>query len=189
MESGGGREKGDDEEYNQSRRRVFAHEAPALGDLGDELARTIAGSLFVVECSELLCSGILTEVHFIEAQKPRYSSSNVLGTLRGHFARDLQYSCAHNYHLRMGYVAAAVPKAAVNVTDGGAPGGRLKQYIYIASTTCVPLRTRVGVDIQNKRKNEIKAEINSNKNIPRSTGPRVARMLYLAALKCFGKSS
>lgn len=52
--SGGGGEKGDDEEYDQSRRRASAHEAPALGDLGDELARNIAGSLFVAECSELL---------------------------------------------------------------------------------------------------------------------------------------
>ena len=76
-------------ESDQGGRRASAHQAPALGDLGDELTRMIAGSLFVVECSELLCSGILTEVHFIEAQKPRYSSSNVLGTLRGHFARDL----------------------------------------------------------------------------------------------------
>ena len=89
VESGGGREKGDDEEYDQSRRRASAHEAPALGDFGDELARTIAGSLFVMECSELLGSGILTEGHFIEAQNPGYLSSGALGTLRGRFARDL----------------------------------------------------------------------------------------------------
>ena len=42
-----------------------------LGDLGDELARTIAGSLFVAECSELSGWGLLTEGHLIEAQCPR----------------------------------------------------------------------------------------------------------------------
>ena len=50
--SGGGREKGDDGECDQGRRRASAHEAPALGDLGDELAYTIAGSVFVAECSD-----------------------------------------------------------------------------------------------------------------------------------------
>ena len=65
--SRGGRETGDDRECDQGGRRAYAHEAPALGDLGDELARTIAGSVLIAECSDFAGRCLLVKGHTFEA--------------------------------------------------------------------------------------------------------------------------
>ena len=43
----------DDRGRDQGRRRASVHEEPALGDLGDELARDIAQSVFIAERSDI----------------------------------------------------------------------------------------------------------------------------------------
>ena len=70
--SGGGREKGDDEECDQGRRRASAHEAPALGDLGDELARTTASSALVGETPGNAECVLVVNGHVSQAQNPEF---------------------------------------------------------------------------------------------------------------------
>lgn len=65
-------------EKENVRTRSSAHEAPALGDLGnvgDELARTIASSVLVAESSELAEHGLLEVLNIIEARKSEYFQS------------------------------------------------------------------------------------------------------------------
>ena len=54
-------------ESDQGGRRASAHEAPALGDLGDELARNIAGSVLVAERSDFAERCLLVKGHIFEA--------------------------------------------------------------------------------------------------------------------------
>lgn len=57
----------DDRESDQGRRRVSELEAPDLGDLGDELAPTTAGSVFVAECSDFAGRDLVAKGHIFEA--------------------------------------------------------------------------------------------------------------------------
>lgn len=57
----------EDRGRDQGRRRASAHEAPALGDLGDELVCTIAGSVLVAECSDFAGHCLLVKGHDFEA--------------------------------------------------------------------------------------------------------------------------
>ena len=67
VEVGTGGRRDDYRERDQGRRRASAHEAPALGDLGDELARTMAGSVVVAECSDFAGRNLLHKRHMFEA--------------------------------------------------------------------------------------------------------------------------
>ena len=64
---GTGGRRGDDGGRDQGRRRASAHEAPALGDLGDELVCTIAGSVLVAERSDFAGRCLLVKGHTFEA--------------------------------------------------------------------------------------------------------------------------
>lgn len=70
--SGGGREKGDDGECDQGCRRASAHEVPALGDLGDELARITASPAVVVETPGNAGWGLVVNGHVSQAKNPEF---------------------------------------------------------------------------------------------------------------------